>query len=59
MARMELNATFKHAKASIKERSWDPDERNPEETIWWLDGEVYRPLDRASWAEIKAGRERL
>jgi len=56
---MELNATFKHAKASIKERSWDPDEGHQGEAIWWLDGEVYRRLDRASWTEIKAGRTRL
>jgi hypothetical protein len=56
---MEVNVMFKHAKASIKELSWDPDERCQGETIWWLDGEVYRRLDRASWEGIKAGKARL
>ena len=57
--RMDLNAMFKYAKASLKERSWDPDCRHQGETGWWLDGEGYRPLDKISWAEIKAGRARL
>lgn len=56
---MELNATFKYANASIKQRSWDPDEQPEDETVWWLDGETYRPMERENWAEIKAGKARL
>jgi hypothetical protein len=56
---MELNATFKHAKASIKERSWDPDEQNEEETVWWLDGDTYKKIERKDWDDIKNGKARL
>lgn len=59
LRRMELNATFKYANASIKQRSWDPDEQPEDETVRWLVGEMYRPLERKDWAEIKAGSARL
>jgi hypothetical protein len=60
LRQIEMNATFKYANASIKQRSWDPDGRKKEEeTLWWLDGEVYRPLEREHWVAIAAGRARL
>jgi hypothetical protein len=59
MYRIDVNATFKHAKTVLQTRSWDPEKQVGGESVWWLDGETYRMLDQKSWADIKAARARL
>ena len=59
LRQMELNATFKYATASVKQLPWDPDKVSEEVTLWWLDGETYRPLEKKSWEAISTGRARL
>ena len=58
---MESGVTFKHAKDVLKKRTWHP-AKNDEtlgDRLYWLDGEVYRPLDEQSWNEIEGARAKL
>jgi hypothetical protein len=59
MTRIDVNATFKHAKTVLQTRSWDPEKQIKGDSVWWLDGNVYRKLDRNSWNSIKAATARL
>ncbi|KAF2435254.1 bifunctional fatty acid transporter and acyl-CoA synthetase [Tothia fuscella] len=59
MHEIEVNATFKHAKTVLQARSWDPEKQVQGDSVWWLDGNVYRRLDKDSWASIKAAKARL
>lgn len=57
--RIETGATFKHAKDVLKKRPWNPDSKEHEDNLYWLDGTSYKPLNEQTWALIAAGRARL
>lgn len=59
MDRIEVNATFKHLKNVMKERSWDPELQVQGDNVWYLDSNRYRKLDSAAWEQIKAAKARL
>ena len=57
--RIEVNATFKHAKTVMLTRKWHPDEQVAGDTTYWLDGDKYKKLTHASWSDIAAAKARL
>lgn len=57
--RIEVNATFKHAKLVMMTRKWDPDQQVAGETVYWLDGDNYRRLTPQAWVDIEAAKARL
>ena len=64
-SRIDIGATFKHAKEVLKKRSWKPSDFSEEkegegDRLYWLDGQVYRRLDERAWKMIFEGaRARL
>jgi hypothetical protein len=51
--------TFKKAKQELLKKSWDENERDDTDKLYWLNDRVYQPLDRSSWDSIKVGRAKL
>ncbi|KAH8800379.1 putative bifunctional fatty acid transporter/acyl-CoA synthetase [Xylogone sp. PMI_703] len=60
-AEITVNHTFKHAKDALKKRSWDPEltAQSDGDSLYWLDGEIYRQLDKESWIRIERAAARL
>jgi len=58
MHRIDLGATFKHAKEFMKEKSWNPDAAE-DDSLNWLDGHMYRRLDREAWDNIASAKAKL
>ena len=52
------NATFKQAKTDLIRRKWDPSSAD-DDTLYWLDGTVYRRLNDESWIRIERGDAKL
>jgi hypothetical protein len=56
--RIEANATFKKSKNDLIKKSWRQSEAGTD-SLYWLDGQVYRPLDLGAWSGIESGRAKL
>lgn len=56
---IEMNASFKHNKTVFKQKGFDPAKRDQGTLLFWLDGEAYKPLGEADWANIVKGVARL
>ena len=57
--RIEVNATFKHAKTVMVTRKWHPEEQVAGETVYWLNGDRYERLTMETWSSISAAKARL
>ncbi|PMD21149.1 acetyl-CoA synthetase-like protein [Hyaloscypha hepaticicola] len=55
---IEANATFKKSKNDLIKKSWIQSEAGTDK-LYWLDGQVYRPLDGTAWGGIESGRAKL
>jgi len=55
---IEANATFKKSKNDLIKKSWRLSEAGTDK-LYWLDGQVYKPLDSNSWDSIESGRAKL
>ncbi|KAK2624606.1 hypothetical protein QTJ16_005799 [Diplocarpon rosae] len=56
---IEANATFKKAKNELIKKSWNVADPGNQDTLYWLDGQEYKPLDAMSWGSIESGRAKL
>jgi acyl-CoA synthetase (AMP-forming)/AMP-acid ligase II len=56
---IEANATFKKSKTDLIKKSWKAIDNQSQDKLYWLDGNVYKPLDDRSWAAIEIGRAKL
>jgi hypothetical protein len=56
--RIEANATFKKSKNDLIKKSWIQSEAGTDK-LYWLDGQVYKPLDGTAWSGIESGRAKL
>jgi hypothetical protein len=54
-----MNASFKHNKTLFKKIGFEPSKQNKKALLFWLDGEVYRPLGDSDWQNIEKGVARL
>lgn len=50
--------TFKQAKMEVAKKLWTPEEAGGD-TLYWLDGMVYRTLDGNGWRRIELGLAKL
>ncbi|KAL3425863.1 AMP-binding enzyme [Phlyctema vagabunda] len=52
--------TFKQGKGDEAKKPWAPHEyAGKQETLFWLDGHTYRPLDADAWGGIESGVAKL
>ena len=56
---ISINAMFKHVKAELKSRSWDPSSQELGDRLWWLEGKQYKTLDGKAWTSLCSGKARL
>jgi hypothetical protein len=40
-------------------KSWKAIDNQNQDKLYWLDGNMYKPLDERSWTAIEAGRAKL
>ncbi|KAM5343985.1 hypothetical protein ACJ41O_012522 [Fusarium nematophilum] len=56
---IDTTATFKQQKGELKDRPWDPNAKDQQDSIYWLRGEEYVKMDAVGWGQIQAAKARL
>ncbi|KAG4431077.1 hypothetical protein IFR05_013432 [Cadophora sp. M221] len=66
--KIDTGATFKYAKEELRTRPWtrgggekekEKEKEKDGDSLYWLDGGVYKPLDGNAWARISTARAKL
>ena len=57
---ISTGVTFKQAKGEAAKKSWSPLEREGDrDTLYWLNGSDYQPLEHQAWTSIESGVAKL
>ncbi|KAJ9261168.1 hypothetical protein DTO207G8_318 [Paecilomyces variotii] len=57
--KVSTGVTFKQAKGDLAKKGWDPRKDAGGDSLYWLNGSQYQPLDESSWTGIEAGAAKL
>ena len=56
---IEMNAVFMHNKTVFKKVVFNPVNQDKTVLLYWLDREIYKPLEDSSWKDVEKGVARL